>query len=285
MARKKTQKIKTYLKYDKNDLLIFFKLDSDSINSEDVFLIIQGLNGFKNKEKLIILLNSSGGDIYSAYKIMTILRSKYKEIEIVVPYNANSAATLMTLAADNIIFGPHSEISPLDLPIEHPSIEGTRISALDGVRPLEYLAKIGTELAINTTGITIRQEIGLSRKDSVELALHFISEMFNPIMRKLEGPLINMCYRELDIATRYSEEFLNDYMFKDKNKQKEAKKIARRLVWNYPAHSFAIGIKEAENLGLNTKTSNEYKYWNQLFTEYLELKNNKCSVVKFIHQD
>lgn len=192
---------------------------------------------------------------------------------MVVPIFAKSAATLMALGADEIIMGPQSELGPLDLPMEHPTAEGIRISALDEVTPLENLASVAIEGAYRLGGI-IRRDIGLGRKDSIEIALHFFAQYVAPVISKLDPSIVSQCRRELDTAKRYGQEFLAMYMFKG-NSEKEAdtKRISRTLVWDYPTHSFAISADEARKLGLKVCDSHEYKYWNKLWKLYLGLKD------------
>src|SRR3989344_9199789 len=115
------------------------------ITNEDLFLVlkeIEKITTAKQNTKIILILNSIGGDIYTAYKIINVLREKCKEFDVIILENANSAATLMALGSDKIIMGKQSELGPLDLPMqEHPLFEGVigPLSALDGIRPLSYL--------------------------------------------------------------------------------------------------------------------------------------------------
>src|SRR5579864_8656297 len=98
-----------------------------------VFVIPPGLNiverdllrviaefGRKNiaGKPLEVLLNSTGGDTYSAYKIVHTIRNETDKVTIVVPLRAKSAATLMALSADTIVMGPQSDLGPLDLPMD-----------------------------------------------------------------------------------------------------------------------------------------------------------------------
>lgn len=66
-------------------------------------------------DKLVVLLESSGGDINAAYNISQLLRRYGKErLEIVIPRWAKSAATLLACSGDVIKMTPVSELGPVD---------------------------------------------------------------------------------------------------------------------------------------------------------------------------
>jgi len=87
---------------------------SKSIQPEDEITVYELLKE-KNTEKknLLIFLDTSGGNVYSAVKIMDTLRTRYREITIAVPQEAKSSGTMMCCGADRIIMSPISELGPL----------------------------------------------------------------------------------------------------------------------------------------------------------------------------
>lgn len=256
------------------------------ISQEHVLAALKEVGKIKSPKEqtaLHMALHSSGGDIYSAYKIVNVLREYACELRIMVPLYAKSAATLLALGADEIIMGPQSELGPLDLPIEHPLVEGIRISALDGVRPIDVLARVATEIAIGEVGIRLRQEVRLGRKDSVELALRFASDYITPIVAKLDPSVVNQCFRELGIAQTYGQDLLETYMLANQdNKEAEAERIAESLVWDYPAHEFAICFREAKKLGLKVCVWRDYKYWQPLWEAFIDAGKTTKGVFRIL---
>jgi len=67
----------------------------------------------------------------------------------------------MTLAADEIVMGPQSELGPIDMQMEHPLIQNLHISALEGYYPfLQLYGKFVTDffpLALKMLIILVRQ--------------------------------------------------------------------------------------------------------------------------------
>ncbi len=67
----------------------------------------------KNK-KIDIFIYSRGGDISVPWRITTMIREFCDEFNVLIPYKAQSAATLLSLGADNIIMGKKAELGPID---------------------------------------------------------------------------------------------------------------------------------------------------------------------------
>jgi hypothetical protein len=190
-------------------------------------------------------------------------------MNVIVPHYAKSAGTLMCLGANRIYMGQHSELGPLDAPLEHPLGKGIRLSALDGVKPLELLAEFSENLVISKMGLSIRGQVGLGRQESISLALGFVADFLQPIMAQLDPLLINMCYRYLEIAQKYGCELLERYMLNGTPHSHEvATRAIRELVWNYPEHGYAISIQEAKRIGLLVDEVETLSEWPVLWDYY-----------------
>lgn len=276
MVKKKIQKKEKKIL---EDVFLIFKT-TEPLGDLDVDLLEEELSKITTPNiRLHMLLDSPGGNIFSAYKMINMIRDRVSELVVIVPDYAKSAATLMALGGDTIVMSARSELGPLDMPMEHPITEGIRLSALDGVRPIEALANIAFDIAFKS-GLVIRTKTGLSRKDSIEIALNFGNEYVRPIVSKLDPLVINMCERCLTIAERYGTEFLSKYMFKnDKSKQAQAEAMVHELVWGYPEHGYAISKDEAKRLGLNVTSHTKYPFWSQLSVVYKNIKKEERVII------
>ncbi len=271
------------------------KTDSHSeITNEDVIKTVEEIKKIRSKKEdtsIDLFLNSPGGDIYSAYKIINILREKCSRLRIIIPEFANSAATLMSLGGDIIIMGPQSELGPLDKPMEHPLLEGTgRMSALDGALPFLDLFDATKEFAFELAN-EFRDSYGLSRKDSLELGFRIAHNYVSSTVKKMDSFILNKCKRWLRVPQKYGIEFLENYMFQEdirtaKNGELELVKqrinrLIHNLVWAYPEHSFAISFLEAKKIGLKVEPSSELKEWDLLWEFYKTLEKRREKTVGF----
>lgn len=50
-----------------------------------------------------VLIHSTGGDALAAWKLMSLLRERFEQVAVLVPFMAFSAATLFALGADKIV--------------------------------------------------------------------------------------------------------------------------------------------------------------------------------------
>ncbi|MBN1812725.1 MAG: hypothetical protein JXA14_12885 [Anaerolineae bacterium] len=64
--------------------------------------------------KISLFLYSAGGDLDAPWPLVSLLREYCDELEVLVPFRALSAATLISLGANRIVMTPLSQLSPID---------------------------------------------------------------------------------------------------------------------------------------------------------------------------
>ncbi len=69
---------------------------------------------------LELVLDSGGGQIDSAAKIVNIFRAYCSRFNVIVPFFAKSAATYIAVSADNLILCKAGELGPVDPQVKHP---------------------------------------------------------------------------------------------------------------------------------------------------------------------
>ena len=105
--------------------LLCYVSQAQSIAYPDVYQMHRLLEGIEPGTPITLLLNSPGGEIDAAEKLVHRLREICLDspgaLEVVVPDYAKSAATLMALGADRIVMSDSSELGPIDPQIELPN--------------------------------------------------------------------------------------------------------------------------------------------------------------------
>ncbi len=76
-----------------------------------------------------VILHSYGGYIESAHVIIELLRDRFKKVNFLIPFTAHSAASMMCMAADEIIMTPESSLSPFDVQVLSPDDNKTYLPA------------------------------------------------------------------------------------------------------------------------------------------------------------
>ena len=87
---------------------------ADVIFSRSITLLEETLYDANPQEDLHILLSTPGGDGETALRLIRQIRSRCRELTVIVPDQAKSAGTLFALGADNIYMGPTSDLGPID---------------------------------------------------------------------------------------------------------------------------------------------------------------------------
>ena len=103
-------------------VLLCYVSEDPPIDREDVLHLHALLYRVEPGTSITLLLNSPGGDVDAADKLQHMLRESVSppasrqsgDVEIVVPNEAKSAATIMALGADRVTMSDASELGPID---------------------------------------------------------------------------------------------------------------------------------------------------------------------------
>jgi len=80
-------------------------------------------------QDLHLMLSSPGGDGETAVRLVRSAQARCKELTVIVPDQAKSAGTILTLGAHHILMGPTSDLGPIDPQMQMP--DGKLIAAKD----------------------------------------------------------------------------------------------------------------------------------------------------------
>ena len=107
------------------------------INFFDALHLARILETIEQGTPITLLLDSPGGDIDAAEKMVHLLREactpasrSANDLEVVVPNSAKSAATLIALGADRILMSDSSELGPIDPQLPLPNGNSVPVFAL-----------------------------------------------------------------------------------------------------------------------------------------------------------
>jgi hypothetical protein len=167
-----------------------------------------------------IIIHSSGGDADAAYHLAVILQEYCKSnLTAIVPRYAKSAATLLACGADKICMNSPSELGPIDPQIEDSS--GMWVSASSISTTIELLKGIES----------------------------------GPLLREFAGRIPVMGLGDIERMRDHIEDILTELLLSRmfKEKEDEARDIARRLTKEYKFHGKAITFREAKKIGLKVE--------------------------------
>jgi len=190
-------------------------------------------------ESIDLFLYSTGGDTMVPWRLVSMIREYCDKFSVLIPYKAHSAATMISLGADEIVMTDLSEISPIDPSTanvfnpEDPNNPKNKIPiSVEDVMAYFDLAK-------TKFGITNEAEL-------TKIFNKFVES--NPQIHPLALGNIN---RTHNLIRKLAERLLKSH--KEKLSDVEVKNIVDDFTEKLYSHQYFVGRKEAkEDLGVKT---------------------------------
>lgn len=181
-------------------------------------------------EKLDLFLHSPGGFLDSAYKIVRICKEYSNEFNVIVPLAAKSAATVISLGANEIIMTVFAELGPIDPIIQHPYKPEIRVPARSIKDFFSFLNSTETSEKI------------------------LVDPQFKAQMSSLLDPyLIGSYQTALNSSKQIAEKLLSENALA--NHKERIPEAVKKLTEYYFSHSYVIDRNEAREIGLNVINS------------------------------
>jgi len=124
MAMTALKEIETLSRLRGSEVIVYFTSDkkpagifTTQIADDVIPLFNEQLNNIaakKKPKKISLFLYSSGGFLTTPWPLVNLIREYCEELEVIIPFKALSAATLISLGADKIVMTPLSQLSPID---------------------------------------------------------------------------------------------------------------------------------------------------------------------------
>jgi len=235
LEAKRQSKIITYVTLTDRPNVPILQVADDAISP-----IYDQLEQIGSNKKIDFFLYTRGGAVIAAYRIAKLIREYCEEFNVLIPFRAHSAGTLLALGADNIVMCKLGELSPVDPstanmfnPILRPPPQG------DAGDPRNRVP-ISVEDVTSYLDLS-KEKVGLvSESDKLEV--------FRILANKIE-PLalgnVNRVYDEIRILTRR----LLSIHINPKTEEERLQKIVKGFTEEY-THECIITRDVANEFGL-----------------------------------
>lgn len=261
----------------------------------DAFGYQEKLGPDSEGRRINVLLDSPGGSLDSAFKIVRYLTWYASELNVYVPRRAKSASTLLALGAHRIYLSPFGELGPLDAQILDPRNPSTFISALDCYQSVDYVRKFGVNTmsqALSRLGSEAGR--GSAFGDVLRAASSFGVGAIQPMLDRIIALDFGAWGRSLEIGEKYARQILKDNKSMLNVRESpdpgigkpqmdgaldRAEEIARRLVYEYPHHLYFMDYREVIDIGLKAEVMSESAY--EAAMRVVELSEGK-SFIDFV---
>lgn len=202
-------------------------------------IISKQLRQIGKVENIDLFLYSTGGDTMVPWRLVSMIREYCDKFSVLIPYKAHSAASMISLGADEIVMTDLSELSPIDPstanvfnPVDSHNAQNKIPISVEDVMAYFDLAK-------NKFGIK-------TDEDLTKIFNKFVES--NPQIHPLALGNVN---RTHNLIRRLAERLLKSH--KNPMKDEEISKVVDYFTEKLYSHQYFIGRKEAkEDLGVKT---------------------------------
>ncbi|HUI31656.1 MAG TPA: hypothetical protein VLX91_15715 [Candidatus Acidoferrales bacterium] len=197
----------------------------------DIIPLTQKLVGkMSQSKKISLIIYSAGGDLFTPWPLVNLLRGFAKELEVIVLRKALSAATLVSLGSDRIVMCPFSNLSAIDPQGTFQTPEGKieQISIEDILKFIEFA----------------REKIGLKdRAGKIEIL---------KALGRIDPKVLGNINRTHSLILKLATDLLK-LRSKNRLSDTQIKNVVSNLTEKTFAHMHLIGRSEAKNkIGLGS---------------------------------
>lgn len=207
-------------------LIAYWNSHIGAVCHNDVLALYDILENIGQHERIFLFVKSDGGHGQAALRFVNLLRQHCKHLVALTPLQCASAATMITLGADQILMGPMSYLTAVDTSLTHD------LSPID--RDNDRVSVSLDEL---------KRALRLMRGDHAENPANAYETLF-----KYVHPLVVGAVDRADSLSIMLCKELLSYHIDD---QARVNAVAETLNGKYPSHSYPILFEEARRIGLN----------------------------------
>lgn len=233
----------------------------------DIIPIISAqLRKIGKQDKIDLVLYSAGGDTMVPWRLVSMIREYCDQFSVIVPYKAHSAATMISLGADEIVMSDMSELSPID-----PSTANV-FNPVDPQNPQNRIP-ISVEEVMSYFDLA-KNKFGIKSDEELTKIFNKFVES-TPSVHPLALGNVNRTHNLIKILAK---RLLKSH--KEAMKEDEIEKVIEFLTEKLYSHQYYIGRKEAkEDLGIKSVVFSD-KELSDLMTKIYEEYNNEMNMTK-----
>jgi hypothetical protein len=227
----------------------------------DVGAFMEVVHGLPRDAGLDLILHSPGGTAEAAEAIVEYLRGRFQEFRVIVPIAAMSAATMISMAADEIVMGAHSQLGPIDPQLTIQTPEGPRNAPAEAIRAQFEEAK--TDLAKNPQN----------------------TAAWLPILRSYAPALLQLCEDSAELSKAMVRSWLTRYMFNGRaDADAKAAEVATHLsdYGTFKSHARRVPREELRSLDLNVTDLEDDQVLQDLVLSVHHAVNHTMNVIGLV---
>lgn len=254
LERKRESKIIVYFTGDRQP--IPSRIAEDSVRP--LYDHLLDLKFVGDKKVIDLFLFSRGGDVSVPWRLVSMIREFCDEFNVLIPYKAQSAATLLSLGADRIFMGKKAELGPID-----PTLVKSMVG--EGASPQQEIAVED----VNSFLSFIREKANINDQEA-------LAKLVDSLVKEVSPLTLGNINRQHSHIRLVARKLLTSR--KEKMDEEKLNSIIETLTQKIYSHGHGIGRKEARDIGLPISFPEddlEKMLWRLylIYENYLELNN------------
>jgi hypothetical protein len=202
------------------------------IGADCIDIFVDVLDAIGPTSRISLLLHTNGGNTAAAWRLVNLIKTFCDEFEVLIPYKAMSAGTLISLGAQKIVMSKQATLGPIDPSVVHPL--GPQVPQGN------QLARVPVSVeAVRGYLDAAKQDLGI-KDDNV------LGELLKDLSNKVHPLVLGEIFRSRAQIRFLAEKLLRDHV-KDADK---VKAIVDFLCADSGSHDYTINRREAAALGL-----------------------------------
>jgi hypothetical protein len=243
-----------------HSVVAYFLGEQTSLADEQIQHLYEHLRRVGKQDQLGLWIHSRGGATETPWKAVSLFREFCGRFSVLIPYRAHSAATLLSLGADEIVMTEMGELGPVDPSRRHPLL------------PQEE-APNGRKTPIPISVQDLRHVLQfLKREMGEELPPDAAATVYTALFEKVHPLAIGALEQSWALSIQIAERVLSTHMDPE-GESEQIKAIVNRLSDHYKSHLYQINRKEAREIGLKVVDASQVEtalMW-QLYHAYAHL--------------
>lgn len=202
------------------------------IGADCIDIFVDVLDAIGPTQRISLLLHTNGGNTAAAWRLVNLIKTFCEEFEVLIPYKAMSAGTLISLGAQRIVMSKQAALGPIDPSLLH---------------PLGPQVPNGNQLARLPVSVeAVRGYMDAATKDLGIKDERVLGELLTDLSSKVHPLVLGEIFRSRAQIRFLANKLLNGHV-KDTDKIQE---IVDFLCADSGSHDYTINRREAEALGL-----------------------------------
>ncbi|HVN53830.1 MAG TPA: hypothetical protein VMT46_05820 [Anaerolineaceae bacterium] len=206
-------------------LIAYWNNPRGSVCHNDVVALYEVLEKLGKQDTLYIFIKSSGGNGQAALRLVHLLRQYCDRLIALVPLECASAATMITLGANEILMGPLAYLTAVDTSLTH---------------DLSPIDRDNSRVSVSLNELT--RVIQLWRSENTESD----GNPYRALFQYVHPLVIGAVDRAESLSIMLCIELLSHHI----SDCATTERIANILNSHYPSHSYPILLEEARKIGL-----------------------------------